>query len=187
MHRRGSVLVVTFCLLVAFATDTFAEQEVVVEVAPKQNMPGPSGENIISLVRSTLLTLNDALQTGNFTVLRDRGAAGFRQANSAARLSQVFSDLLSRGVDLSVVSIAPPQLTQSPTLNEEQGTLFITGYVPAPPTRIDFELLYERAGNGWQLFGLSVQVPEASAAAQKSPETAPVPRPNESRKPKAKR
>ena len=60
------------------------------------------------LLRNTLITLNDAIQTGNFTVLRDTGAPGFRDANSAARLSQAFADLASRGVDLSVVmSILP--------------------------------------------------------------------------------
>jgi hypothetical protein len=34
----------------------------------------PDAEKIVLLVRTTLITLNDALQTGNFTVLRDIGA-----------------------------------------------------------------------------------------------------------------
>ena len=49
----------------------------------------PDAEKIVLLLRTTLITLNDALQTGNFTVLRDMGAPGFRDANTAARLGAV--------------------------------------------------------------------------------------------------
>jgi hypothetical protein len=34
----------------------------------------PEAEKVVLLLRTTLLTLNDALQTGNFTVLRDVSA-----------------------------------------------------------------------------------------------------------------
>lgn len=59
----------------------------------------PDAQKIVLLLRSTLLTLNDAIQTGNFTVLRDVGVPGFRDANSPARLSQAFSNLTNQGVD----------------------------------------------------------------------------------------
>jgi len=130
----------------------------------------PDAEKIVLLVRNTLITLNDAIQTGNFTVLRDRGAPGFREANSAGRLSQIFSDLTSRGVDLSVVSVVTPQLTQSPILDQEKGTLNIKGYFPAPPVHIDFELLYQSVGGRWRLFGVSVQVPKGNANLGRVPE-----------------
>ena len=176
MSRPAPVI---FCLLAALATNALAEQRVVAEVPPRPDGV-PTGETIVALARTTLLTLNDAVQTGNFTVLRDRGAPGFREANSAARLSQIFSDLLARRVDLSAVSIASPQLTQQPALNQETGTLFIKGHFPAPPTRIEFELLYEQAQGRWQLFGISVQVPASAVAAQGSPKAVPAP----ARKPK---
>jgi hypothetical protein len=37
----------------------------------------PEAEKVVLLLRTTLLTLNDALQTGNFTVLRDVSAPSF--------------------------------------------------------------------------------------------------------------
>ena len=74
----------------------------------------PDAEKIVLLLRTSILTLNDALQTGNFTVLRDMGAPGFRDANTAARLSQSLSDLASKNIDLSPVSIIAPQLTEAP-------------------------------------------------------------------------
>jgi hypothetical protein len=71
---------------------------------PQSQVMMPDAEKIVLLLRTSILTLNDALQTGNFTVLRDMGAPGFRDANTAARLSQSFSDLASKNIDLSPVS-----------------------------------------------------------------------------------
>jgi hypothetical protein len=102
----------------------------------------PEAEKIVLLLRNTLITLYDAIQTGNFTVLRDRGAPGFGEANSAARLSQAFADLASRGVDLSVVSVISPQLTEAPSLDQEKGMLHLKGYFPGQPVQINFEVLY---------------------------------------------
>lgn len=161
-HRR---VVLAFCLLVAAALPGQAAEEVVVDVPPQPGHTLPSGESVVLLVRTTLLTLNDALATGNFTVLRDRGAPSFREANSAARLSQIFSDLASRRVDLSAVSIATPQLSEAPTVNPEKGTLHVTGYFDTRPSKIAFELLYESVNGRWTLYGLSVQASDPRVAA----------------------
>src|SRR4029450_6921514 len=64
----------------------------------------PDAEKIVLLLRTTLITLNDAIQTGNFTVMRDMAAPGFRDANTAGRLAQSFSDLASKGIDFSAPS-----------------------------------------------------------------------------------
>jgi hypothetical protein len=130
---------------------------------PKAVMPEP--EKIVLLLRNTLITLNDAIQTGNYTVLRDRGATGFREANSAARLSQAFADLASRGVDLSTVSVITPQLTEAPSLDQEKGMLHLKGYFPGQPVQINFEVLYQSIGGRWQVFGLSVNPSQAQPSA----------------------
>jgi hypothetical protein len=132
----------------------------------------PGAEKIVLLLRSTLNTLNDALQTGNYTVLRDMGAPGFREANSAARLSQLFATIGAQGLDLSAVSIIAPQLSEAPTLDQAKGMLHLKGYFPGTPVQINFEMLYQAVGGRWRLFGLSVQpgpptppAPSASAPA----------------------
>lgn len=55
----------------------------------------PNERQMMVLIRTTLLTFNDAVQTGNYTVLRDMAAPGFREANSAARLSKLFEPFAS--------------------------------------------------------------------------------------------
>lgn len=125
--------------------------------AAKPQLGMPDAEKIVLLLRNTLITLNDALQTGNFTVLRDRAAPGFRDANSAAKLGQAFSDLAARRIDLSTVSVSTPQLTENPAIDQQQGMLRLKGYFPLRPTPVTFEVLYQSVDGRWRLFGLSVQ------------------------------
>jgi len=127
----------------------------------------PDAEKIV-LLRITLLTLNDAMQTGNFTVLRDMGAPGFRDANTAARLAQSFADLASKGIDLSPTSVIAPQLTEPPGLDQTKGMLRLKGYFPGQPVQINFEMLFQAVDGRWRLFGLSVQ-PGPAVAAQSAP------------------
>jgi hypothetical protein len=124
---------------------------------PQSQVVMPDAEKIVLLLRTSILALYDALQTGNFTVLRDMGAPGFRDANTAARLSQSFSDLASKNIDLSPVSIIAPQLTEAPGLDQQKGMLHLKGYFPGQPVQINFEVLYQVVDSRWRLFGLSVQ------------------------------
>jgi len=127
----------------------------------------PDAQKIVLLARTTLLTLNDAIQTGNYTVLRDIGAPRFRQANTAAQLAQAFSNLASRNIDLSVVSVITPQLKEQPRLDQKEKMLHMKGYFPGERMRLNFELLYQAVDGRWRLFGLSVQ-PDDTEASQTS-------------------
>jgi hypothetical protein len=170
--------------LLAFGAGALAQDVTVHKSVPKnaqaapQSPPQQSGvvmpdaEKIVLLLRTSLLTLNDALQTGNFTVLRDMGAPGFRDTNTAARLSQSFSDLVAKGIDLSPVSVIAPQLSEPPSLDQEKGMLHLKGYFPGTPVQINFELLYQAVGGRWRLFGLAVQ-PGTPAVAPSAANGAP--------------
>jgi hypothetical protein len=127
------------------------------ESTPAQKPQAPiTLEQALYLVRSTLLTLNDANRSGNYTVLRDLAAPGFQAKNSAADLGQIFADLRSRHVDLFAVALMAPQLTATPAF-EEHGLLRLTGYFPTHPLRIAFDLLFQDVDRSWRLFGISVR------------------------------
>ena len=118
------------------------------------SMPGDN--QILLLIRTALLTLNDALQTGNFTVLRDVAAPGFREVNTASKLGQAFSYLHSQGVELSAVAVMTPKLDPKPVLNKKNNTLRIKGVFPGKPVGIGFDLIYQVVNGRWRLFGISV-------------------------------
>ena len=132
---------------------------------PASQVAMPDAEKIVLLTRTSLLTLNDALHTGNFTVLRDMAAPGFRDANSAARLSAIFASLAEKGVDLTAVAVLTPQLSEPPVLDEKAGMVRIKGHFPGQPARINFELIYQAVAGRWRLFGLSVQPTAATPTA----------------------
>ena len=137
----------------------------------------PDAEKIVVLIRTAVLTLNDAVQTGNFTVLRDIAAPGFREANTAARLSQVFSNLAGLDLDLSGIATMAPQLAETPVIDPKTNMLKVKGWFPAQPMQINFGLLFQPIAGKWRLFGISVNptVPKPAAAAT-SPSVTVVPR-----------
>jgi hypothetical protein len=122
----------------------------------------PSSENILILIRSTLLGLHQAMETGNYTVLRDLASPSFREANSAGKLYQLFAKLGAQGISLAAVAILTPKLSNSPYI-DASGRLHIEGFFPGEPVRIDFDLVFEPIANQWRLLGISVN-PVKSAA-----------------------
>jgi hypothetical protein len=120
-------------------------------------------EQALYLIRSTLLTLNDANRSGNYSVLRDLAAPAFQTKNNAADLAQIFSNLRGNHFDLFAVAIAAPKLTAPPHL-EANGMLRLTGYFPTRPFQINFDLLFQDVEHQWRLFGISVATPQAPPA-----------------------
>ena len=131
----------------------------------------PDAEKVVLLIRGALLTLNDAVQTGNFTVLRDKAAPSFRSANTAASLSIIFQDLSRQGSDYSTIAVLTPQLTQAPVI-DAQRRLRLAGYFASKP-RLDFELVFESVEGRWRVFGISAN-PIAAAPDAKAASTKPV-------------
>jgi hypothetical protein len=130
----------------------------------------PSVEQILYLIRSTLLTLNDANRSGNYSVLRDLAGPDFQARNTAADLAQSFADLRRRNFDLFAVALLPPQLTAAPSINADR-LLRLAGVFPTRPLQINFDLTFQVAAGQWRLFGIGVATPEAPPQAQAQTQT----------------
>jgi hypothetical protein len=139
--------------------------------APEQPLP-VSLEQALYLIRSTLLTLNDANRTGNYTVLHDLASPEFQARNTAADLSDSFADLRRRHFDLFSAAIAAPQLSVLPVL-DGNGMLRLTGFFPTRPLQINFDLLFQNSGGQWRLFGISVATPQAQTQPQDAQQAQP--------------
>jgi hypothetical protein len=146
--------------------------------APKPAQIDRNG--VLMLVRSTLLAVDHANKTGNYTVLRDIGAPGF-QGNTAARLAEIFAKLRNDNLDLSGVAVLDPQLSLLPQI-EANGLMHMSGFFPSVPSQVNFDLLFAPVNGQWRLFGISVGVgssapvapePPAPPVAQKQPPAKP--------------
>jgi hypothetical protein len=131
-------------------------------------------EQALYLVRSTLLTLNDANRSGNYTVLRDLAAPDFQARNSSADLAQSFADLRRRNFDLFAAALIVPQFTAEPAL-DSSGKLRMAGFFATRPLRINFDLTFQNVNGQWRLLTVSVATPEAPAT-QSQLSRPPVPR-----------
>ncbi|CAN0359618.1 unnamed protein product, partial [Phaeothamnion confervicola] len=128
----------------------------------------PDPDKIVLLVRTTLLTVNDAVQTGNYTVLRDKAAPSFRDGTTGASLAQSLTSLQQQRIDLSAVSIIAPQLTEVPLLDGDS-RLKLKGYFPGQPIGIAFDLTFEAVQGNWRLFALSIGLAKTPSVADGAP------------------
>jgi hypothetical protein len=157
-------------LLAAGAMSAGLAQEVKPAQEPKPAQIDRNG--VLILVRSTLLAIDQANKTGNYTVLRDLGAPGFQAANTAARLGEIFANLRRDRIDLSGVAVLEPQLTLLPEI-ESNGMMRMSGFFPSVPAEVKFELLYAPVDGQWKLFGVSVALGQSGPVAPQPAPAAP--------------
>ena len=165
-NRLGLYLAVLVLAVVAGASLGRAQ-------APKPANIDRNG--VLILIRSTLLALDQANKTGNYTVLRDLGAPAF-QTNTAARLGEIFAKQRSDNLDLSGVAAIDPQLSLLPQI-EANGLMHMAGLFPSIPQQVNFELAFAPVNGQWRLFGISVTVGQAAPAAPEPPAQKPTPAP----------
>jgi hypothetical protein len=148
------------------------QQAQAAQTQPPQAPPAAKPANIdrngvLMLVRSTLLALDQANKTGNYTVLRDLGAPGF-QTNSAAKLAEIFAVERNDKLDLSGVSVIDPQLTLLPEI-EPNGMMRMSGFFPSVPSQVNFDLLFAPVDGQWRLFGINVKLASSAPVAPAPP------------------
>jgi len=165
-------------LLILGAVTTSAQQtpQQPHQAAPPQPQAAAKPANIdrngvLMLIRSTLLALDHANKTGNYTVLRDLGAPGF-QVNTAAKLAEIFAKQRGDKLDISGVAVIDPQLSLLPQI-EPNGLLHMAGFFPSVPSQVNFELLFAPVEGQWRVIGVSLSVGQSSPIAPPAPEVPP--------------
>jgi hypothetical protein len=122
---------------------------------------------IVKLVRTTLVAVHQANVTGNYTVLRDLAAPGFRDKNSAADLALIFASIRQQKIDLGPVVYLDPHLSQAGI--NQQGMLHLAGRLETHPVPVSFELLFQSVSGVWKLFGVSISPVQQSTLAPTPP------------------
>lgn len=145
------------------------------EAAPPRSRPAPLGRPAaVFLVRSVLMALHQANQTGNYTVLRDISAPDFARTNTAARLADIFAPQREKGIDLSEAAIVDPDLA-TPELMPD-GHLRLSGAVRSSANQIEFDLVFSPVEGRWRLDGIATNVvPVQAASAPARPDPGPPP------------
>lgn len=125
------------------------------EPAPKSEELRISAAELNILIKSSIIALQHANQTGNYSVLRDLGTPVFRERLDQARLTATFANLRSRGVNLAPVLLLTPNLTKQPELTAHN-ELHLVGTFPTEPLQIQFEFWFVRIDGVWRIQGIMV-------------------------------
>jgi hypothetical protein len=139
---------------------------------PKQAQMTIEATTLVILIRGAIMALQQANQTGNYSVLRDLGTPVFRERFDQTGLAMAFANLRARKVNLSPALVIAPNLSKNPGL-DKNGELVLVGDFLTQPLRIHFELAYLQLDGLWRLSGIAVDaLPPANAGqASAAPET----------------
>lgn len=136
-----------------------------------QTISVPAPEVLLMMVRTTLVALNQANFTGNYTVLHGLGSPQLQAKNTPADLGDAFAGLRGQNIDMSPVLVLTPQLTEKAGFTPE-GALRLVGFFPSKPLQIEFVMNFLPVNDRWRIDGLSVSAvpaPQAAAPAPASP------------------
>lgn len=125
----------------------------------------PDAVAMIIMIRSTLVALNQANQTGNYSVLRDLGAPAFQASNNPAQLAVAFTALRDQRLDIASVLAVTPELAETPTI-DQNNILKLTGFFPTEPLRINFQMAFQLVAGTWRPIALAVGANQPQAPAQ---------------------
>lgn len=110
------------------------------------------------LIKTTLLTFNDANLTGNYAVLHAKLAKLFRDKITPEGLKQVFKAFADQKIDFGLISAMPPVASSDATINASRGSLELRGSFATKPSRVTYELDFLQSEGQWKPALIDVRV-----------------------------
>src|SRR5476649_55248 len=135
-------------LALLLGADAFAQNKV------------PSERTLETLVKSNLVSFNDAVVTGNFAVLHARLAKPLRDKYSPEQLAKIFKEFAEKKAEFYVITTYKPTYDPPPVVNGE-GILLVKGIFPTEPSKVGFDLKFILSDGGWRMIGIDVTMKKA--------------------------
>ena len=150
---------------------------------PISSTPVPGELELVKLIWTTMVAVDQGNRSGNYSVLRDLSASGFQINNDPAQLTQIFAGIRNTRLDLANTLLVAPVYTGGPVLIAPD-VFRVKGYFALRPTAIAFDLQFQWQQGRWKMFGvslapqpLSTQLPVSPGVRQAAPPPAPPRRP----------
>lgn len=117
----------------------------------------PSERALEALVKTTLLTFNDANVTGNYEVFHAKLSKPFREQFPVERLARRFQDFNKKHIDFDIIAALKP--TYDPAVRvDDEGRLLVKGHFPTEPLRVNFDLALIPSDGDWKLISINVKI-----------------------------
>ena len=131
------------CLILGFAPPSWAAKP-------------PSVEQQDILVRSALMTFNDANATGNYSVLFAKASKQFQSSLSTDKLSEAFKIYRDQNLNLEKMIITADLLESKPADIDDDGVLHLVGSLKDAQASLRYELKFVQNNAVWKLIGIDV-------------------------------
>ncbi|MFO1111522.1 MAG: hypothetical protein U1E61_20305 [Bradyrhizobium sp.] len=124
-------------------------------LAPGQTgmLPTPKVEEV--MVKTTLLTLNDANLTANYDVLFAKMAKPFRDRFTADLLKEAFQSFAGHHID--AIAAMPIVVSRKAEINS-RAELMLRGYFDTTPSRLSYQLDFAVSEGEWKPVTIDVKV-----------------------------
>ena len=146
--RQGSAQI--FCILAAGVAGALWTGP-----AHAQKAPEPAAQEI--LIKTTLLTFNDANVTQNYTVLHSKLSKPFRDQFPPERLRTVFKDLVEKHAVFDAI-VASPVIPEEEAKIDEKGVLRLKGRFDTTPKKVKYQLGFIPSDGQWKLSGITIDI-----------------------------
>ncbi len=151
-----SALVMACCLGSAVYTAPAYAQTAAPGAQQSRYLPAVPDENILArLVWSTMVALDNANRTGDYSVLYALTSPQFQRSNASADLAASFENLRAQRVDVGRAIMMTPAYYIPPSV-DASGNLRLRGGFDYRPQSIRFDLLFVQVGGGWRINAISV-------------------------------
>ena len=110
------------------------------------------------LIKTTILTFNDANLTGNYTVLHAKLAKAFRDKITTDQLKKEFKVFADLGADMGLIASMSPVASGEAKINTARGSLELRGYFATQPSRLTYELHYLPSEGKWKPALIDVRI-----------------------------
>lgn len=117
----------------------------------------PPDRVLEALVKNSLLSLNDANVTGNYSVLHAKLSKPFREQFPPEKLKATFKEFNRNNADFDIIAAMLPAYDPRPAVDED-GKLVVKGSFPTEPSRLLFELEFIPSDGEWKLIRIHVKL-----------------------------
>ena len=150
----------------ALATSPAPAQDAQATAVKTGDANKPSPAKMLTLIKTSIIALNQANLASDYSVLYKMAAPGFQKANPEPKLVETFAKFRESKLDVSPIVNLQPTVKQPEVT--EKGFLRLTGYFPTKPLQVNFDLLYENIQGDWKLYGIALAPVKAPTAGAQS-------------------
>jgi hypothetical protein len=124
-------------------------------LVPAHAIQIPSDDERDVLIRTTLMTFNDANMTGNYAVLLAKASRQFQSQITAEKLATAFEAFRTNELFFEGVVSEDYDSSEKPTIDSE-GALVLSGVFKTDDMQVKYRLRFVQNGKVWKLLGINV-------------------------------